>query len=264
MDTHKVLGYFLACICKPEDDLEIALSDIADHQIIADVVKKERLNADVVLLGLRCREPFSYRSGQFINLMRQEDDLVGSYSLASLPDDNCLELHVKRISQDTMSIWVHDTLAEGDQVAFFGPAGDSFYVPHSPQQGILMVGIGTGLAPLYGILRDALRQGHQGPINLIHGSLTKDSLYLVEALQSLADEYANVHYLPCVLEGEPPSGGTRGSIDEVVLQEISDLAGWRVFLCGDPYLVQKLQSKCFLAGAKQTDIHIDPFISGGD
>ena len=256
-DTLKVQGYFLACVCRPQSDMEIRQADIEGRRHEGKVSALERLNANVMRLRLRPNMPFSYQAGQFINLIHQ--NLIRSYSVASLPREGELELHIKLVPNGRMSSWVHQELKLDDDIAFYGPAGDCFYVPGRPEQPLLLVGTGTGLAPLYGIVRDAIDHGHTGDIRLFHGSLHRDGLYLVDALQALAAVHANIRYTPCVLHGDVPDGGAVGSIDDVVMQAMPDLAGRRVYLCGDPEIVRKLQSRVYLGGASMQEIHADAF-----
>lgn len=256
-DTLKVQDYFLACVCRPENDMEIRQANVESLRHRATVSALEHMNADIMCLRLRPTVPLDYQAGQFINLLHQ--DSARSYSLASLPGDNELELHIRQVPNGRVSSWVHQQLRLNDDIEFHGPAGDCFYVPGRPEQPLLLIGTGTGLAPLYGILRDAIDRGHTGEIHLFHGSLHRDGLYLVEALQHFAVRHGNVHYIPCVLHGEAPPGGIVGAIDEVVMQALPDLTGWRAYLCGDPEIVRRLQSKLFLAGASMQEIHADAF-----
>lgn len=256
-DTLKVQGYFLACVCRPEHDMEIRQANVESLRHCATVSAMERMNANIMRLRLRPTRPFDYQAGQFINLLH--GDVARSYSLASLPGEDELELHVRHVPDGRVSSWVHQQLRLNDSVEFHGPAGDCFYVPGRPEQPLLLIGTGTGLAPLYGILRDAIERRHTGEIRLFHGSLHSDGLYLVEALQRLAAMYDNIHYIPCVLHGEAPPGGAVGAIDDVVMQFLPNLTGWRAYLCGDPEIVRRLQSKIFLAGASMQEIHADAF-----
>jgi ferredoxin-NADP reductase len=158
-----------------------------------------------------------------------------------------------------MSTWLHDEAKPGDELELAGPLGDCFYVPGQPEQPMLLIGTGTGLAPLYAIVRDALRHGHTGPIRLYHGAVEPAGLYLVQELNRLAAQYPNFSYNRCVLrngQGEE----REGAIDQIVLSDQKNLAGWRIFLCGDPNLVNMLKKKLFLAGAKMKDINADAFI----
>lgn len=259
-DTLRAQNYFMACVCEPEGDLEISLVDSATIRHRATLVSKAPLNESVIRLRFSCDAPFDYRAGQFINLIRPEDEMVRSYSLASLPGESEFELHIKRVPEGRMSNWVFDELEEGESLEFYGPGGDCFYLPGDPDRGLLLVGAGTGLAPLYGIVRDAIAQGHRGPIRFFHASLATPGLYMIDAMRALADANDNMRYTPCVLHGEPPEGGSQGNIVDVVRDEMQSLSGWRVYLCGDPPIVDGLKRMCFLAGARMQDIHSDPFV----
>ncbi|MDQ6972228.1 MAG: FAD-binding oxidoreductase [Mariprofundaceae bacterium] len=258
-DTLREQNFFLACICKPVEDMSIGLSTISPRHSI-EVIEKALLNESVVRIRLAKPADFSYKAGQFINLQRPSDELTRSYSLASVPGDDFLELHIKRVPEGQMSGWVFDTLQVGDEVVFFGPAGDCFYVPGKPDQPLLLVGTGTGLAPLYGILRDVLAEAHSGPVNLFHASLAAPGLYLQQELADYAEQNAHFTYTPCVLHGDAPDGGKQGNITDIPAQMLGSLAGYRVFLCGDPPIVNALRQKSFLAGASMQDIFSDPFV----
>jgi CDP-4-dehydro-6-deoxyglucose reductase, E3 len=259
-DTLREQHYFLACICEPEGDLEISLVESALVRHRATLTSKQLLNDSVVRLRLACDTGFEYRAGQFINLLRPGDEIVRSYSRASLPEEGEIELHVKRIPNGKMSNWLFDSFNQGDSLEFHGPAGDCFYLPSDLDAGLLLIGTGTGLAPLYGIVRDAIAQGHRGPIRLFHASLATPGLYMVDTLRALAGKHAGMRYTPCVLHGESPEGGLQGNIVDLVRDEMPSLSGWRVFLCGDPPIVDALKRMCFLAGARITDIYSDPFV----
>jgi len=258
-DTMKAQNYFLACICRPTEDMTIGLSSVSPRYT-AQVLEKQLLNETVVRIRLQLPNDFSYKAGQFINLVRPEDELTRSYSLASLPDEDYLELHIKRVPDGRMSGWVFDGLAEGDEVSFFGPAGDCFYIPGKADQPLLLVGTGTGLAPLYGIFRDVLKHEHRAQVHLFHASLATPGLYLQDELRSYAEQYEQFHYIPCVLHGDAPAGGYQGNITELPVRVLGSLSGYRVFLCGDPPIVNALRQKCFLGGASMQDIHSDPFV----
>ncbi|MBI1194222.1 MAG: 2Fe-2S iron-sulfur cluster binding domain-containing protein [Gammaproteobacteria bacterium] len=258
-DTLRVQNYFLACMCKPTENMTIGLSTVspAYHTVLRE---KTVLNESVVRLRLDRPAGFHYRAGQFINLVRPTDQLTRSYSLASVPEDGHLELQVKRVPDGKLSNWLFDAFEVGDAVEFFGPAGDCFYVSGAAEQPLLLVGTGTGLAPLYGILRDVLAQGHTGPIHLFHASLAAPGLYLEDELRALERANEQFHYVPCVLHGDAPAGGRQGNIAELPMAVLGSLDGYRVFLCGDPPIVNALRQKCFIAGASMQDIYSDPFV----
>ena len=256
---------FLACQCVPEHDIEIARAVGALVTLAAQVLSVARLAPDVVALRLAPAGPYAYRAGQFLRLYR-DPQTARNYSLASVPGaDPILELHIRRIAGGAVSGWVFEHLAPGDPVIISEASGNCFYVPGKPEQNLLLLATGTGVAPLAAIARDALRCGHQGQIRLYHGSPTAAGAYLEPALQSLAARHPQFSYRHCVSEGEPAPGQFAGTPPQVALRDQPDLAGWRVYLCGNPGMVDAARIDVFLAGAASGQIHADPFVaSAGD
>jgi NAD(P)H-flavin reductase len=206
---------------------------------------------------LQADSDLGHRAGQYVTLLR-EDGLARSYSIASATGDRLLELHVRVLSDGRMSRWLPE--AAGAAVRLRGPAGECFYAPLDLDQPLVLAGTGTGLAPLWGILQDAIANGHRGPILLVHGGRTPAGLYLREPLRRLAEAHPNVTYMPCVLESQEPDVSV-GRLDEVVAGLVPSPAGSQVFLCGDPDLVRQLKRRLYLAGAKLADLHADPFVN---
>ncbi|APZ42583.1 hypothetical protein BW247_05295 [Acidihalobacter ferrooxydans] len=159
-DTLREQGYFLACQCQPEDDLEVVLADEdAVGEIPVQLIGVEQLSQSVMRVTLEPQQEFEYRRGQFINLIR-EDGLRRSYSLSGCAanTDGILELHVRHIPGGAMSEWLMQA-GPHQQLRVHGPYGSCFYVAGKTDQALLLIGAGTGLAPLYGIACDALAAG---------------------------------------------------------------------------------------------------------
>tara|TARA_B110000858_G_C17809687_1_gene480421 strand:+ start:8824 stop:9792 length:969 start_codon:yes stop_codon:yes gene_type:complete len=259
-DTWRSQGFFLACQCRTDESLSVARTDNSDLRIKATLSSIEALSSNVIEVRIKPEQPIDYRPGQFMNLVLGEE-VIRSYSVASVPElHDQLEFHVALMPDGKMSGWLHKEASPGDSISLQGPLGSCFYTPNNPQQPLLLVGTGTGLAPLYGIVRDALQAGHEAPIHLLHGSIEVGGLYLIEALQQLARDHAHFTYTPCTLKPGVDSEIECGDISELALKRHPDLKGWRVFLCGHPDTVKILQRKVFLAGANMSDILADAFL----
>lgn len=256
-DTLRAQGYFLACSATPEEDLAVTLPDAdAVGHTHAKLLARTELAPDIFRLTLQTEENFPFFAGQFVTV-RRPDGLRRSYSLAAPPDDDGLvELHVRRLPGGALSGWLCDGLVPGDRVDLFGPEGSCFYLPDSPERPLLLIGTGTGLAPLIGVLKDALAQGHTGPIQLFHGSRHPEGLYLQDELQALCTAHPNVGYTPC-------TSATGSRADTAAFAAVPKTAGWRIYLCGHPEMVKSAQRKAFLLGASLSDIYTDPFVRAG-
>jgi CDP-4-dehydro-6-deoxyglucose reductase len=257
-DTLRAQDYFLACSHHPTTDLTVSPAG-AEARTRACISGLEALNATVLRVRLRTETPLDYFAGQYVSLFR-EDGLARSYSLASLPHEGELELHVRRIPGGAMSEWLHRQTKPNDPVWIQGPSGNCFYAPGNPGRALLLAGAGTGLSPLYGIVRDALRQNHTGPIWLFHGALTPEGLYLQSELSELERIHPNFHYIRSVLSSGNSSGVEEGPLDRCILGRFKNLSGWKGYVCGDPTLVNALRKQFFLAGMASKAIYTDAFL----
>lgn len=239
-------NYLLACLCRPERDLALGPPG-QGVRIPAFVTEIDWLSETVLRVRLAATEPLGHRPGQYLTLFRP-DGLGRSYSIAG--ED--LELHVRRIPGGAMSNWLAEAQPE-QTVEIQGPAGDCFYTPGDPAQPLLLAGAGTGLAPLYGILRDALRLGHHGPIWLYHGALNERGLYLTAELAAMAAGHPNFEYRPALLDRDGP-------LPEMISRDHPKLNGWRGFVCGDPTIVNMLRKRLFLGGMASRAISADAFL----
>lgn len=253
-------NYLLACVCRPTEELSLRRLGEAETTE-AKVVGVERLTDTVTRLRLGTTSGFAFEAGQYVTLLRS-DGIARSYSIASLPTEDCLEFHVRCVPGGRMSTWIHNEVEVGHALRMRGPQGDCFYVAGNPEEPILLCGTGTGLAPLWGILRQALVAEHRGPITLVHGARTRDGLYLQDELSDLAKHHRNVSYIPCVLEGGDAQV-IEGRVDELAFEALRTLgapATIRAYLCGDPNTVQGLRRRLFLGGMSMSRIAMDPFI----
>jgi len=250
-------GWFLSCLSRPDGELTIA--DGPPPAIGAAITEVTPLGPAIVRVRLEPDDELSYRPGQYVQLI--QDDQVRAYSLASTPVDGPhLDLHVRVHRHGRVSRWLAEA-SPGARVQLRGPAGSCFYTEGRPTQPILMVGTGTGLAPLWAIAHDARRRGHTGPISLIHGAREPDGFYLVEDLKRMVDESPPFRYVRCAMSGWPGADIEIGELSAVTQRLFPDLKGWRVFLCGSPDRVTALKKQCFMRGAGLKDISADAFLT---
>lgn len=261
-DTLKSQGYFLACSCTPETPLRVRTADVDLLRSTATVISRELVADNILHLRLKPEQDFDYRAGQFITVWKN-DDLGRNYSLASVAElDESIELHIRRIPGGVISNWLHDDVKVGDPLSIQAATGNCFYLPGLPEQDILLAGTGTGLAPLIGIARDALRQGHRGNIHLIHGARQIDDLYMHETLMDMALNHRQFHYYASVLKADKvmPPISVR-PIEQRITEIVNNPVDWRIYLCGDAPVVNQLKRKLFVAGASIGNIYTDPFVS---
>ena len=259
-ESQRLQNYFLACSCFPSQDMQVNL--IGDvNQVQGVIVEKSMLNESVLKLCISI--DFKWFAGQYVSVWFDETQ-GRSYSIANRRDDHkTIELHIKRHEMGLVSRWLHDTVKVGDNITVSKPLGNCFYSDTHVDKPILMASTGTGLAPLYGILQEALHREHSAPIYLYAGAGEPKDLYYVEALTALAEAHENFHYIPVVrrnAEQLEHKSLIENDMVDIIQDTYPDLKGWKIFLCGNPDMIKKVQRHCFFQGAAVTDILVDAFV----
>ncbi len=258
-EPQKIRDYFLACSCIPKTPITFSKIDLTNEITQSKVLEILQLNDTV--FRLRLEKNIDFRPGQFATLWRDEH-VARSYSIASQSSlDAFLEFHIKRVPGGAFSEWALENLNPGDQVGVQGPLGECFYNSTNKDQTLFLSGIGTGLAPLYGILRDAIENQHSGPIKLLVGAKSASNFYYQNELKQIALNHKNVHIDFISQSPTEATDCVSGDIYAYSKSFVEEFKGIKVFLCGAESFVKKMKKQCFLAGANMQDIHSDPFIA---
>jgi NAD(P)H-flavin reductase len=257
-DVERRRGVFLTCQLRPRGDMVVRSLDDRDA-IEAEIVELER-RGSVVLARLRPSSPLTYEAGQFVILQRA-DMLARSYSLASLPSEPLLELHVRRVPGGRMSGWLFDEASVGTHVALRGPYGTCCYPSDELDAPLLLVGVGTGMAPLWGVLRQALAHGHRGPITIVEAAPSPRDLYLHAPLRELAA--AHGLQIRCSVLREAEGEFEQREVDALALACLRESGrpakAFLAYVCGDATIVQRIRKGLFMAGVSSRRIFVDPF-----
>jgi len=255
-DSQKQLGQFKSCSCVPTSNLKIHMA-LPEEKYIATVFSKVFLSDDVVML--RLSKEFDYRAGQYITLYNPNGE-GRCYSLASHSElDDYIELHIRVIESGTVSSWVATDVEVGEELKVSSPRGDCFYTSDENQP-MFLSGIGTGFAPLYGILRDALYRGHKGKITILLGAKDGNGLYHHGLLPSLQNDQVSIHQVALDASSSESELCFQADIYDYAKGLKSNFTGASVYLCGAESFVHKMKKQCFLLGASMNDIHSDAFV----
>jgi NAD(P)H-flavin reductase len=218
----------------------------------------------ILKLSLPIHNTLKIKPGQFVNLTQQ--DLTRSYSIANNPQkDKFIELHIQKVQNGEMSNWLYDNSDIGDSLKIKGPFGTCVYLESHLNNALVLIGTGTGLAPLIGIIKQALANNHQGNITLFHGSRHINGLYLHQDLKNLASEHDNFIYYPC-LSGESEDREalqdeniTQGRVNKIAMSTLTQFNSAKFYLCGHPDMVKNMKKMLYLSGADLNNINADPF-----
>jgi len=263
-------GHALLCQARALTDLQVETREVLPapevevKSLPCRIERLERLAPDVmaVFLRLPAVEEFNYRPGQYLDVMLAEGRRR-SFSIAGAPaDGRLLELHVRRASATGFTGQLFDGMRPGTLLRIEGPLGQLWFQPDSPRLPLL-VGGGTGYAPLRAMLRQLIASGDRRPVELYWGGRDVPDLYEHGWLQALALERPGFAYRP-VLSGPAgekcePWRGRRGLVHEAVLADHPDLAAFDVYASGPPAMIEAIRRDFLAHGLPREQLHFDSF-----
>jgi len=236
-------GWRLACQCQVVDDLQVAVFDPARDGLASHVTGCDWLSESVLRLRLMPERPLRYRTGQHCVLWSHEG-VARPYSLASLPpDEPFLEFHIDCQRPGAFSSAAR-RLRLGDPMQLGELRGGALhYDPDWQDRPLWLMAAGTGLAPLWGVLREALRNEHRGTVRVVH---VADEHYLEQPLRELAERYPTLQ------------------IELLAAREVPRLRllsrQTMALLCGSQGSVDGFSRGLFLAGLPRSQLLADSFV----
>jgi CDP-4-dehydro-6-deoxyglucose reductase len=232
------------------------------------VERIERLAHDVmgVYLRLPPAESFDFEPGQYIDVLLAKGRRR-SFSIASPPHDaRPLELHVRRAPGGEFSEQVFAEDMRGAVLQLEGPLGSSVFresaaaeAPGAAALPLLLVGGGTGLAPLKSILRHILEKGVPRHITLYWGVRAERDLYAHAFLEAAARSDSRFRYIPVLSEPSPAWEGRRGFVHEAVLAEVEGLEHHEIHVSGPPQMIEAVHRGFTARGVPESAMSFDSF-----
>ncbi len=213
----------------------------------------------VVELRLRpLADRLRYWPGQYIMLGGQgEAPPPRPYSMANAPrPDGEITLLVARHEGGQTSKWIHDVLAEGDEVFVSGPYG-TFIGDVSLDAPVLCLAGGTGLAPILALADAALRRGFAPPVTLVYSARTEAEVYGRGLLTYWERRYPNLTIKTTLTRQRTEAYS--GRIPQLLERLYPDLAGHRVFIAGSPQFVADCAAAALRCGAEARHIFTESY-----
>jgi CDP-4-dehydro-6-deoxyglucose reductase len=259
-------GYALACQARPLSDLVIEAevqpplaTEPARHRATVCGIRRFSPEVTHLTLELPGLDAFSYLPGQHVSIL-MNDGRPRSFSMASAPQGNRIDLHIRRIPGGAFTDGRLPVLAEGEALDVELPLG-SFFLRKEDFRPLLMVATGTGLAPIKSILESLMAEPDECPPSLLYwGSRAPEGLYLHDDIACWRERLPEFEYRPVLSRGGPDWDGRRGYVQDAVLREVEDLSEYAVYLCGSPEMVVSAKARFIENGASLNHIYTDSFL----
>lgn len=252
-------GTVHACRARVFSDLALSVEPVPPalrHK--GRVAYVRELAHDTVEVAIELASPIEMLSGQYCRFRFRGFPARCFSPTAPMhgPERGHLHLHIKRVRDGLVTSQLGTSIRRGTRVVVDGPFGHAYLRPAGHNR-LVLVGTGTGFAPVWGIASAALAENPEREIVLAAGTRRLTSFYMAPALEQ-AGGYSGVTTIAAIEELSKPYGSIQAGAITSHLPQLceSDI----VYGAGAPALVEALALKAAAAGAS---FYADPFEPSG-
>lgn len=270
--TAKVAGQELSnirtCTTVPDQDMTLELELLTELNGIqvktlpCRIDSLEQASEDVIILTLRLppNQTLPFLSGQYIDLIK--GGIRRSYSIASTPHDDKIELHIRKVEQGKFSQYLFEQAKVNDLLRIEGPFGTFFRRKASiaAKKPLIFLAGGTGFAPVKSMVQSIIATQENTSLRIYWGNQTASGFY-----SALPTEWAKNHgwinYHPVCSAPNPSWQGRTGLVHHAVLTDFPDLSAMDVFACGSPAMIEAAKADFIQTGLVPSAFYADAFLS---
>jgi CDP-4-dehydro-6-deoxyglucose reductase len=261
----------LVCQAVPLSDLSIQVREVETGQEIevktlpCRVVEIEHLAHDVIRLYLKLPENqrLQFLAGQYLDFILS-DGRKRAFSIANAPhDDELIELHIRHVGGGKFTDYVFSKMKEKAVLRIEAPLG-SYYLREDSQRPVILMGGGTGFAPLKAIIEHAFYLGITRPMHLFWGVRSQRDLYLKDLPEHWAETHENFRYTPVLSEPDADWTGRTGWVHDAVVADYPDLSGHDLYMSGPPPMINAAKDSFIACGLTMDNMYSDAFEYAAD
>ena len=182
--------------------------------------------------------------GQHIDIRLTAEDgyqTERSYSIASAPDGDLIEITVERLEDGEVSPYLDDVLRVGDKLELRGPIGGHFVWDVEDGGPLLLIAGGSGVAPLMAMIRRRAQLKSQIPTRLLYSARGFDDVFYRDELARRSETEPNLDVILTLTRSQPAGwSGQARRIDRAMIAEIAWPLSDRplCYICGPTTLVE--------------------------
>jgi phenol hydroxylase P5 protein len=272
MEFERNEGKTLTCVATPGSDVtieaDIEVEEGVVHHPVQDftgtLAALEDIARETRRLVIDLDREMTFNPGQYVTIEVPGSEETRTYSMANPPGEpGRIELQIRRTPGGLATDgWIFKNLAAGDAVRLSGPYG-RFFLREARTEPAILIGGGTGLAPLKSIVRHVLETGLPQRLYLYQGARAQADLYDVDFFRALESEHpGQFTYRPCLSQEE--WDGPQGLVTDVVAADFETCRKHTAYLCGPPPMVEAALKTLMKKRLFPKDIYREDFFDASD
>ncbi|MDR6708667.1 MULTISPECIES: NADH:ubiquinone reductase (Na(+)-transporting) subunit F [unclassified Novosphingobium] len=271
-DPERENGQILLCRTLVYSDIEVELLNFDEEELSRSIAVKEfngrlakvePLTHDIVRIAVELDEPMKFWAGQFADLTLVEAGITRSYSMGNPPSDpSRLEFIIKKYPGGAFSTAI-GAAQIGARITVKGPYG-SCSRRENRDGPMILVGGGSGMAPLLSILKDQAASGETRPVRFYYGARTVKDLFELDVFAEFEASMPDFKFIPALSHAEEGDGwtGEVGFIHDVLRRHImtmDDIENADAYGCGPPVMIDSATPVMQIAGIDSARMYFDKF-----
>ena len=213
---------------------------------------------------------FSYEAGQYLTISASinNEEVRRSYSMCSSPiTGEKITIAIKKVDGGRMSNYLNNEVSVGDKLEVMPPLG-SFVLDENAQkaQNIVLWGGGSGITPLFSIIKTSLINLPDCKCLLIYANRDEDNIIFNEELDSLAKTYSGRFSVIYSLDNPKKDwSGMSGYLNHELVSEITrkelglNYPTAHYYTCGPRPMMDIVVDSLKSIGVRDDNIHTEYF-----
>ncbi|MBZ4036530.1 ferredoxin--NADP reductase [Flavobacterium sp. 17A] len=163
-----------------------------NYTLKVEEIRKETNDTITLCFKQPGLKKIKYFAGQYLTLQFRINGrrFVRPYSFSSAPlIDSTLNVTVKRVTNGIVSNYINDNIKVGDVIEVQEPLGDFVYEENTSINTVVFWGVGSGITPLFSMIKDLLKVYPALIIYLVYGNKSKTSVIFYDELEKLKSIY---------------------------------------------------------------------------
>ena len=210
---------------------------------------------------------FSYEAGQYLNLKLKirDDEVLRPYSFCSTPGiDPDPTIAVKSVAGGLVSNYLVESARPGMDLEAYPPTGKFTTQYHKDnKRSLIFWGGGSGITPLFSILRSVLEIEHESRVTLVYFNRSAEYIIFNEDLKKLDISHPQFRVIH-ILEDDPKKmAHFRGVATQELLGQIMEgldsQKNQEHYICGPQGMIDQVTRKLEATGTPAGSIRVESF-----
>lgn len=260
------------------------------YSIKVKEVKRETIDTVSIFFDIpeNLKDTFSYKQGQYITVkvpIRGKEERR-AYSMCSSPLEKDIAIAVKQVQDGKVSTYLNQELKSGDHIEMMKPEGRFFTeLSLENRKTYYFFGAGSGITPLYSIIKTILEEEPQSSVFLLYGNRNEDSIIFKAGLNQLIERYKGQLFVEYILskphrekvkgltgifkKGKINWPGKVGRINNLIVSKYlkenpPPYPTVEYFICGPGDMIDLVETELIKQGIEEKKIHTERFVNAHD